>query len=66
MNSSNRIMPAPELATALGIDQIELQHIAHEKRLPFAFSTAFGFFIQRRDFPQWKSAMEPKACCEGV
>jgi hypothetical protein len=65
--NSNRIMAAPELAAELGVTEIDLQRIAHERRLPFAFSPTLGFFIQRRDAASWRAAMEPKTgCCEGA
>jgi hypothetical protein len=60
------ILDSKELARELGVSEIDLQHIAHERRLPFSFSTAFGFFTHRRDLPQWKAvvAVEPRnACC---
>jgi hypothetical protein len=60
------IIDAKELAHELGVSEIDLQHIAHERRLPFSFSTAFGFFTHRRDLPQWKAAVapvEPRARC---
>jgi hypothetical protein len=60
---NDRIMAAPELAADLGVTEIDLQRIAHERRLPFAFSPTLGFFIQRRDAAIWKAAMQPPDCC---
>jgi hypothetical protein len=54
------IVDAKELAAALSVSEMELQRIAHDQRLPFSFSTAFGFFCHRRDLPQWRAAIEPK------
>jgi hypothetical protein len=56
---------AKELAAALNVSEMDLQHIAHVRRLPFSFSTAFGFFCHRRDLSQWKAATEPTTdnCC---
>jgi hypothetical protein len=51
------IVDAKELAAALNVTEMELQNIAHDRRLPFSFSTVFGFFCHRRDLPQWKAAM---------
>jgi hypothetical protein len=61
----SHIVDAKELAAALNVSEVELQYIAHDRRLPFSFSTAFGFFCHRRDLPQWKAAIEPKGdnCC---
>jgi hypothetical protein len=61
------IIGAKELAHELGVSEIDLQHIAHERRLPFSFSSAFGFFTHCRDLPQWRDAVAPvearNACC---
>jgi hypothetical protein len=51
---TSHIVDAKELAAALNVIEMELQHIAHDRRLPFLFSTAFGFFCHRRNLPQWK------------
>jgi hypothetical protein len=61
----NHVCTAQELATELGVTELDLQHIAHERRLPFSFSTVFGFFCHRSDLPQWKAAMQPKIGCFG-
>jgi hypothetical protein len=61
--NSNRVMPAKDLASALGVSEMDLQHITHERRLPFSFSTVFGFFCHRRDLAQWKAAAKPVDCC---
>jgi hypothetical protein len=62
---TEHILAAKELAAELGVTEIDLQAIAHERRLPFSFSTAFGFFCHRRDLPTWKAAMEPRPNQEG-
>jgi hypothetical protein len=63
----NHIIDSKELARELGVSEIDLQHIAHERRLPFSFSSAFGFFTHRQDLPQWKAAVAPaesrNVCC---
>jgi hypothetical protein len=45
---TSHIVDAKELAAALNVSEMELQHIAHDRRLPLSFSTAFGFFCHRR------------------
>ena len=55
---NDRIMAAAELASTLGVSEIDLQGLAHSRRIPFAFSPTLGFFIQRRDLPVWKAAVQ--------
>jgi hypothetical protein len=61
--NSNRIMPAKDLASTLGVSEMDLQHLAHERRLPFFVSGAGGFAIMSRDLGQWRSAVQQTACC---
>jgi hypothetical protein len=56
-------MPAKDLASALGVSEMYLQHLAHERRLPFFVSAAGGFAIMARDLGQWRAAMQQTACC---
>ena len=42
--SMMNIVQAHELAEELGISELQLQQIALQKRLPFSFSMACGFF----------------------
>ena len=58
--SMTNIVQAHELAEELGISELELQQIALQKRLPFSFSMACGFFCHRLDVAEWKAAVEPK------
>jgi hypothetical protein len=41
----------------------ELQHLAHERRLPFFVSGAGGFAIMSRDLGQWRAAVQQAGCC---
>jgi hypothetical protein len=43
--NSNHVMPAKDLASTLGVSEMDLQHLAHERRLPFFVSGAGGFAI---------------------
>ena len=61
--NSNHIMPAKELASALGVSEMDLQHLAHERRLPFFFSGVGGFAIMSRDLGQWRAAVQQAGCC---
>lgn len=61
--NSNRIMPAKDLASALGVSEMDLHHLAHERRLPFFVSGAGGFAIMSRDLGQWRAAVQQTACC---
>jgi hypothetical protein len=56
--NSNRIMPAKDLASTLGVSEMDLQHLAHERRLPFFVSGAGGFAIMSRDLGQWRAAVQ--------
>ena len=61
--NSNRIMPAKDLTSALGVSETDLQHLAHERRLPFFVSGAGGFAIMSRDLGQWRAAVQQTGCC---
>jgi hypothetical protein len=51
------------LASALGVSEMDLQHLAHERRLPFFFSGVGGFAIMSRDLGQWRAAVQQAGCC---
>ena len=61
--NSNRIMRAKDLARALGVCAMDLQHLAHERRLPFFVSGVGGFAIMSRDLPSWRAAVQQAGCC---
>ena len=61
--NSNRIMPAKDLARALGVFEMDLQHLAHSRRLPFFVSGVGGFAIMSRDPGQWRAAVQSAGCC---
>jgi hypothetical protein len=42
---------------------MDLQHLAHERRLPFFVSGAGGFAIMSRDLGQWRAAVQQAGCC---
>jgi hypothetical protein len=60
--NSNRIMPAKDLASALGVSEMDLQHLALERRLPFFVSGVGGFAIMSRDLGQWRAAVQQAGC----
>jgi hypothetical protein len=49
-------MLARELARAVGIREGQLHEFANARKLPFAVSSVTGFYIKKRDLPQWRSA----------
>lgn len=61
--NSNRIMPAKDLASALGVSEMDLQHLADERRLPSFVSGVGGFAIMSRDLGQWRAAVQQSSCC---
>jgi hypothetical protein len=61
--NSNHVMPAKDLASTLGVSEMDLQHLAHERRLPIFVSGAGGFAIMSRDLPSWRAAVQQTACC---
>jgi hypothetical protein len=61
--NSNNVMPAKDLASTLGVSEMDLQHLAYERRLPFFVSAAGGFAIMSRDLPSWRAAVQQTACC---
>jgi hypothetical protein len=61
--NSNYVMPAKDLAFTLGVSEMDLQHLAHDRRLPFFVSGAGGFAIMSRDLPSWLAAVQQTACC---
>jgi hypothetical protein len=63
MKNSNHVMAAKDLASTLGVSEMDLQHLAHERRLPFFVSGAGGFAIMSRDLGQWRSAVQQAGCC---
>ncbi|MGA8958338.1 MAG: hypothetical protein WB503_23325 [Pseudolabrys sp.] len=46
------------MASALGVSEMDLQHLAHERRLPFFVSGAGGFAIMSRDLQSWRAAVQ--------
>ena len=60
--NSNHVMPAKDLASALGVSEMDLPHLAHERRLPFFVSGAGGFAIMSRDLGQWRAAVQQAGC----
>ena len=63
MKNSNHVMAAKDLASALGVSEMDLQHLAHERRLPFFVSGLGGFAIMSRDLPSWRAAVQQTGCC---
>ena len=61
--NSNHIMPAKELASTLGVSEMDLQHLALQRRLPFFVSGVGGFAIMSRDLGQWRAAVQQAGCC---
>ena len=59
--NSNNVVPARDLASTLGVSEMDLQHLAHERRLPFFVSAAGGFAIMSRDLPSWRAAVRQTA-----
>jgi hypothetical protein len=60
--NSNHVMPAKDVASALGVSEMDLQHLAHERRLPFFVSGVGGFAIMSRDLGQWRAAVQQAGC----
>jgi hypothetical protein len=63
MKNSNDVMAAKDLASTLSVSEMDLQHLAHERRLPFFVSGAGGFAIMSRDLPSWRAAVQQTGCC---
>jgi hypothetical protein len=61
--NSNRIMPAKDLASALGVSEMDSQHLALQRRLPFFVSGVGGFAMMSRDLGQWRAAVQQAGCC---
>jgi len=62
--NSDCIMPAKDLASALGVSEMDLQHLALQRRLPFFFvSGVGGFAIMSRDLGQWRADVQQAGCC---
>jgi hypothetical protein len=61
--NNNRIMPAKDLASVLGVSEMDLQHLALQRRLPFFVSGVGGFAIMSRDLGQWRAAAQQAGCC---
>jgi hypothetical protein len=60
--NSNHVMPAKDLASALGVSEMDLQHLAHKRRLPLLVSGVGGFAIMSRDLGQWRAAVQRAGC----
>jgi hypothetical protein len=61
--NSNHVMPAKDLASALEVSEMDLQHLAHERRLPFFVSGVGGFAIMSRDLGPRPPAVQQAGCC---
>ena len=56
-----RVIPK-DLASALGVSEMDLQHLALQRRLPFFVSGVGGFAIMSRDLGQWRAAVQQAGC----
>jgi hypothetical protein len=52
------VLEAQDLARELGVPIGDLQEIAKHSSAPFSVSAMTGFWINRRDLPQWHSAAQ--------
>jgi hypothetical protein len=52
----SHVVTASELARTLGMSELALHHLAHERRLPFFHGSTCGWGISRSDLNTWKIA----------